>query len=129
MPVPRRAGALWATIDARPTALGRLVDLLYKLPPLHIGFALADGTAASYRYVAAMGQAGFVVSPLVRDTAGFLSLVLPQDESGAAADRPVAIAIAGESGTRWLWDSHIAVRFFSLDLPAQPDVAGLIAAR
>jgi len=68
---------LWAEIDVKPTFLGRVAAALLKPPPLGIVMRLAGGGVRAFRYIAGMGKAGFIVSPLVESTAEFLALQSP----------------------------------------------------
>ena len=96
VPFDGRAPAVLATLDLRPTLLGRLAGLLFRpaLPSLTV--RLADGSQRSYRFVTGLGRSGFVLSPLVTDAAEFAAL------AGAGAPDPgrrvVAFSVAGRAG-------------------------------
>lgn len=126
VPLPTGPGPFWAQLDIQPTALGRIFALLYKPPILYITLSFPDTHTETYRYVPGMGRAGFVISPAIRNTAGFISLALPNRHATFPDDYPRSIGISGERGTRWLWRSSFGLRVFALDLPAQPGVEKLI---
>lgn len=75
-PVPERDGisAVFATLDVRPTPLGRLVAFVYKPPPLTIAVHFDDGHERHYRFLSGMGAPGFVLSPLVDNASEFEEL-------------------------------------------------------
>lgn len=104
--LPSDAGLLWAELDVRPTLLGRLVSVVYKLPRLRIAVTRADGAVAELRYIASMGRAGFLLQPLVAGTPDFL--VLWQE---VATGRHVggidirSMRVYGEAGSEWFWRS------------------------
>jgi len=98
VPVPRASGSakfgqeirvpddprpVWAELNVRPSALGKLLGLLYKPSELRVQLTMADGARKSYRYVAGMGASGFVLSPLVESAPDFLGLY-----AGAALASP-----------------------------------------
>lgn len=55
-------------VIVRPTWAGRLLQLLYKPPPLLMHVTLVDGTQIDYRMNAGMMETGFVLSPLLVST-------------------------------------------------------------
>jgi hypothetical protein len=73
--LPETDGLLFAEVDLKPTLLGRLLIAFYKPPQLYIDLGLGDGTSRRYRVISNMMTTGFVVSPLVRNTEEFASLM------------------------------------------------------
>ena len=65
--LPKLGAPIWAEIDLRPTFLGPIFAALFKPPQLHITLRYEDGDAESFRYVAAMGRSGFIISPVIHD--------------------------------------------------------------
>jgi hypothetical protein len=72
--LPDTNGLVFAEIDLKPTLAGRLLIALFNPPQLRIAVGLRDGTSRSYRVVSRMMTTGFLVSPLVGNTAEFASL-------------------------------------------------------
>ena len=121
IPLPEVAGALWAKVKAKPTWLGKIFALAYKLPELEMQFHMSDGGVARYRYIAGMGEAGFVISPLVTNAADFLALELPEKAGYFAQSRPQSVAISVVGGSmRWLWRRDLSVELSKMNIPAQP---------
>lgn len=56
---------VWAEIDVKPTFLGQIFAIFFKLPQLHIVFRYKDGQTETFRYMAAMGRSGFIISPVI----------------------------------------------------------------
>ena len=82
-----------ATVDLRPTTLGRLAGLLYRPARSTLTVALADGTRRSYRFVSGLGRSGFVLTPLVTDAAEFQALA--EARPAPPGRRVVSFAVSG----------------------------------
>jgi hypothetical protein len=65
--LPRTSEPVWAEINVRPTFLGQIFSALFKPPQLHVLFRFEDGHTETYRYIAAMGRSGFIISPVIHD--------------------------------------------------------------
>jgi hypothetical protein len=117
--LPQVGEPVWAEVDVKPTLLGRIFVALFKQPQLHILFRYADGRTESFRYVAATGRSGFIISPIIHDTADFAALLTRGHERYFPAAQPTAVKIAGEVGTRLLWERTFRVRLYRIELPVQ----------
>ncbi len=73
---PPSAGvrAVFATVDVRPTLLGRVVGFLFRPPPLTMSVRFADGHERPYQFVSGIGSSGFVLSPVVDNASEFEAL-------------------------------------------------------
>jgi hypothetical protein len=122
IPLPAVEGALWAKVRAKPTLLGKLFALAYKAPELEIALHMSGGDVARFRYIAEMGEAGFVISPLVQSAADFLALELPEKAGYFSESRPqsVAISVVGGAAAPWLWRRDLSVQFSKMNIPPQP---------
>ena len=67
-------GPLWVSIDVQQTLAGRILEDLFKLPPLEIDVTLDDGSVMHRRYIPKIGQAGFIVSPYLENEKDFANL-------------------------------------------------------
>lgn len=72
--------ALWVQIDLRPSLLGRLRNFLYKPPMIYLDVQDSSGATSSYRMPAPMGQAGFILNPLIADLAGYVNFASHRPE-------------------------------------------------
>ena len=61
------AVAVWATIDVRPSLLGRFAGFVFRLPPVYLDVELTSGDIGRYRLVPEMARSGFLLSPLVHE--------------------------------------------------------------
>ncbi len=68
-------------ITAHPNLLGRLAGLLFRPAPLTLAVQFADGHRHLYQFITGIGEAGFVMSPLVQDADGFVALAAGEPAS------------------------------------------------
>lgn len=109
------ATPLFAEIVVRPTWAGRVLQLLYKPPPLSMQVTLTDGTQVSYRMNAGMMETGFVLSPLLIGTADVNALF-----QGRMNSRHVVRQVRIDSAsTLPFWQPDVSVTFKRL-LPPDP---------
>lgn len=90
---------------------------------------MPGGSVSQFRYIAEMGEAGFVVSPIVQNTTDFLALELPgRKEYFNINDRwPQSISVLGEGAARWLWSARLSVQLFRMEIPTQRQTHSLIS--
>jgi hypothetical protein len=98
--VPPAQGVVYVEMDIKPTLLGRLFSLLYKSNQLHVTVQLADGTQRTYRIVPSMVKTGFLLSPLVENTADFSFLY---GSTQRLASKRVVTMTVGTVGQMWHW--------------------------
>ena len=122
--LPKLGAPIWAEIDLRPTFLGQIFAALFKPPQLHITLRYEDGDAESFRYVAAMGRSGFIISPVIHDIYDFAALSTNRRFFSGAW--PTSVEIAGDVGTRLSWERTFEVRLRRIELPAQPEAERFI---
>jgi hypothetical protein len=74
IPVPPNiAGAVWAEVEINLSPRGKLASLLYRPPGLLIDVR-TEGGNETFRFIAPIARAGFLVSPLVTSRGEFISL-------------------------------------------------------
>jgi len=108
---------VWVTLDIRPTLLGKVFSTLYKAPKLSMKVRYEDGSTADYRMVAGMAKTGFLLSPTVSSAKDFIALRSIHRHELLDAKRVVSFGIAGDRGTRLLWNLDYQVGFSRLDIP------------
>jgi hypothetical protein len=111
---PAGAGPIWARIDVRPSRRDAVVGTLLSPPLTSIAAVLNNGQQVRYRLVPALAGDGFVLSPLVRDTADFMRLESlepdPAPANGVAVmSVHVSTAPGGTAGAR-----AVTIEFFRL---------------
>jgi hypothetical protein len=116
-------GPVWARVSLRPTLLGRLIAAAYKLPPLHIVLKLDDGRIVDRRYIAAIGNAGFILSPYLSSPEDFI--LMASGGGGAPEVKSFHITTAGEG----LWSRQFEVQLTPFHLAARPQLRALFLAQ
>lgn len=94
---------VFAQLEIKPSVLGRLVSILFKLSPLEIKVELENGQVKPYRMIAGMAEAGFIISPLVENYKNFAQLY-EKDISKANTVKSIQIT-ARETGLA-LWQTE-----------------------
>jgi hypothetical protein len=62
----------WITLNVHPTLIGKLVRMAFKLPQLQIELTLDDGHIVKHRFIPAIGETGFIISPYMTNAQDFI---------------------------------------------------------
>jgi hypothetical protein len=118
VPVPPGEAPLWARVHLTPSIAGQIASALFATPEVQIEFTFADGRTESYRFIASIGEAGFVIAPVVRNTGAFVQLM---SRSGLVSSmpRPVSFRIVPTRASAWAWSHQLPVEFSAIDVPSQ----------
>jgi hypothetical protein len=117
IPVPvSPSGILWAQIKLRQTFCGKLGTLMLRAPEVDIAFITADGVRDRKRLVPGMAETGFVLSPIVSDARGLLSLMTASPGLPVATD--ISIHVQPTNFIQNWFDPSIEITFQRLDVPA-----------
>ncbi|HEX7706161.1 MAG TPA: hypothetical protein VF701_06845 [Thermoanaerobaculia bacterium] len=81
--VPEQPARAFVRLTIDLNTAGRMANVLYKPPLLHIRVGLQNGSEKQFRLVRGMAQAGFLLSPLVEDADAFAALVNEEEGAGA----------------------------------------------
>lgn len=106
--LPDITGPVFATIDVRLSAAGRLLTLLHQMPEIEIIVILANGSAYTHRLVPEIARAGFVLSPYV-DTTDAAARLFDRDQSRPSRRRVTEIQIHVPALTSWAFEGSIPV--------------------
>lgn len=69
--MPDNSAPVFVEIVIKPTFWGLITNFLFKSDPLNITVELDKGSQRQYRLIAKMAKSGFLLSPLIEDTAEF----------------------------------------------------------
>jgi hypothetical protein len=127
--LPADKSLLWATIHVEPTLLGRMVSLVYKLPPLHMTLGYSNRPAATYRFVPGVAEAGFLLSPTVIRAEDFVALASPQRERFLAGQYPVSLTIDASRGVGLLWQPMYRLTLSRFVMPEDSHVDALLISK
>lgn len=72
---------VFARIRIETTGLGKLANFLFKPAPVFLSVKLHDGTLKTHRLIPEMASEGFLLSPYIKDSAGFSQLATGKTES------------------------------------------------
>jgi hypothetical protein len=100
--LPDTEQKLFASIDIKPSLLGKLKNIVYKSSHLGIAVRLADGSTKYFRLVAGNVSSNFLLSPLIESTEQFG--LLYKDPVSLRKNRVEAISIWVE-GSRRDWQN------------------------
>jgi hypothetical protein len=110
--VPQVDGPLFVELVARPSWLGRVLAIVFKPASLRIKLELKNGSVPEYRFIAAMGAPGFLISPSVGSANDFATLYAdPQlwEERGVNA-----FTLSSNEEIPYSWQKSVTVRFTRL---------------
>jgi hypothetical protein len=117
VPIPSGGhDAIWAQIDIEPNTPGRILSLVAR--PVETTLeVLSAGHRQSFRFSPAMGRAGFLLSPLLRDPLSFGRLIQSgkSDPEGDVTE----MAIIQPARARHFTEPAIRVRFYKIG-PGSP---------
>ena len=124
--IPANRTPVWATIDVKPTLLGRVYGALFKQPLLWMQVTYDNGDSRSFRLIPGMGQAGFLLSPTIQDSSDLAGLSVGVDPAYFAGRWPASISLSGDGGARVLWQRHYAIALSALDIAANPNAHAVL---
>jgi len=93
---------------------------------LNILFRYEDGQTETFRYVAAMGHSGFIVSPVIHNTTDFAALLMKGRERFFSNALPASVEITGGKWTRLFWKRTFDVHLTRIELPLQPGAESFV---
>jgi hypothetical protein len=96
--LPRTQQLLYASIDIKPSWLGKLKSMVYKSSPLGIAVRLDDGSVKQFRLIPGNVSSNFLLSPLIENTEEFSQLY--GDIQNLKKKRVQAISIWAEGSPR-----------------------------
>ena len=114
-PVAPGAG-VWAEVDVTPSAAGQLLGLVFKRPALFLEtFEPARASPRRVRVVPGMGNAGFLLSPMVLTSDDFerFSWTTAGPFWEARTLEAFRLGTFDELGAAWAYDEGVEVRFFA----------------
>lgn len=120
--LPQTDKMVFAKVYLNKSILGRLANILFKPSPLKIELTLQRGATRSYRMIAPMAQAGFVLSPVVETTEDFGLLFAGADYLD---DKKVTSLSIQPTGYSMLWSNSLEIELTTIEYEQQPDVVDL----
>lgn len=123
--LPRaKSGLLWAEVQIDRSTIGNAIDFAYKAPQVLIELTTSGGASTSYQIVPGLGAAGFLVSPQITDTAGFLHLAQGTANLTAIQTGDIrSINFNSPGAPSGFWVPKIRIRFYDLSFSKVPKPA------
>jgi len=119
--LPDAQRQLFVNFDIKPTLRGRMAGVLLKTQPLYITVTLKNGAQSRFTVIPNMARAGFLLSPLVRNTAEFGLLY---GRPGAlAANQVASLVIDTGDGKHAHWKEEFQMVLSELPQQQSIDVA------
>jgi hypothetical protein len=106
-------GAVFATIDVRPTLAGAIAALLFKSSQINIDVQYVDGGHAEYRLIPGIAREGFFLSPTVETAEDYLALATGATDLNTR--KVNSFIITTRTLGQWLWRSQFTVTLSRLD--------------
>jgi len=123
--IPSEPDPIFTEISIKKSVIGKLVEIFYKPSQLQISINLEDGTTKTYRIIPGMAKSGFLISPLIENTAEFESLYNGIDSLPRKKVKSISIAPVSDKRQ---WRNNYEVTFKKISTPArsQIDVSKLV---
>jgi hypothetical protein len=119
--LPHSSQPVFAQIEIKPTILGRIANIFFKPSQLQITLELNNGMKKQFRIIAGMAKSGFVISPLIENTAEF-GMLYGKDRflNGKVVK---SIAIAPRDGKTLLWKDEYTITLGKIKTSAPIDMS------
>ena len=119
--LPKRVAdsPIWMQIDMHPTLLGRLMSILFRLPPLYMELEMPNGDAETYRVLADVMQAGQLISPMVTEQEDFVDLATHRWNKTARYMMVKRMRLVTEGWAAIAYPRQYEVTFSELEFPPQ----------
>jgi hypothetical protein len=108
-----RGNLIWAELEVKRSPLGDIVHALYKSPHVLLKSRTADNVTHAFQIVPELGQAGFLISPLVQNNAAFIELYRDRQER---ADTIRSITVSSPEAPDFFWKRTFRLRLWSLNI-------------
>jgi hypothetical protein len=121
--IPDSNQPLLAHIQIKKTTWGHVASLLFKPSQLQITLELKSGSKKTYRIIASMAKSGFILSPLIENTAEFGLLY---GKSELLKSKIVkSISITPRDGKSSHWESEYTIIFSQIETGNPVEIANI----
>lgn len=121
IPVAQSDRPVMMKVDLRQSLSGKLLSALFRSATMEIEITMEGGKIVRRRFVPAMGETGFVVSPFVDSTADFVMMA----EGDATVSKVKSVRLV--STHPWLWTGTFKATFLRAEVEPQKDAPRLNA--
>lgn len=107
--LPDTTFPIFVEIEITPTLWGMMTSIFFKPPQLQATINLLNGTQRRYRIIANMAKSGFLLSPLIEDTAEF-GLLFSSNQL-IENKKVTSISITASPSTTKQWNCEYKIHF------------------
>ncbi len=127
-------GPIWVSLRIKLSTPGKVAEAALKIPRVYLECVTQSGCQGRYRFDPGTAAAGFLLSPLVADTAGYqwLAVALADEASWrkAAPQERAVKSLRVVAPHRWAYGDTVEVDYYRLRLASSaPDEPALQIAR
>lgn len=119
--LPHSSQPIFAQVEITPTILGRLANIFFKPSQLLITLELKSGIKKQYRIISGMIKSGFLISPLIENTAEFGMLYGKNYFLDGKLVK--SIKIAPSTSKSMLWNNEYSITFSQIETNSLIDVS------
>jgi hypothetical protein len=119
--LPQSSRPVFAQIEIKPTVFGRLANAIYKSSALLITLELKNGGKKQAKIISGMVKSGFLISPLIENTAEFGLLYGKLEYLDSRLVKSMVITSSNEK--TWQWKHDYTVTFSQIDIPTPMDIS------
>ncbi|MGH7788306.1 MAG: hypothetical protein ACRERC_15665 [Candidatus Binatia bacterium] len=113
--VPSVDAPQFVTISIRRSAIGSLLNLLYKAPPLHLRAEYRGGGSQTFRLIPAIAQSGAILVPTIEKPGQFARLA-GGDASPPGSRRPISFEVVAGRFGRLAYAADVEFGFQAIDV-------------
>jgi hypothetical protein len=115
--IPATNTLVWAELEIHRTFWGDLACIFYKPPALELLVSLRDGQALKFHLNSGMARSGFLLSPLIQNTAAFASLAKNgvADLTESQVTKATVVAET-QSGYSLAYQPNMVLRLYQCDI-------------
>jgi hypothetical protein len=117
--IPDSNQPLLAQILIKKTIWGHIASVLFKPSQLQITLELKNGSIRQYRFIASMTKAGFILSPLIENTAEFGLLYGERELLASKLVKSISIAPRDNKSSHWQQEYTIIFSQIKTDTPIE----------
>jgi hypothetical protein len=108
---------LWAELEIKRSVAGNIIHQMYKSPHILLQSGTDYNATHVFQIIPELGEAGFLLSPLVQDNAAFGKLYLRQDtKADAEGDTVRSIKVFSPDAPDFFWEMKFRLKLYALKI-------------
>ncbi|PIJ81519.1 hypothetical protein BLD46_12720 [Erwinia sp. OLMTSP26] len=115
--LPDSHAPIFAKLTINKSFAGSILNMLFKTSQLQMKLTMQNGVTRSYRIIPGMTESGFIISPLIENTAEFWLLSVSANH---LKDKRVKSIEISATNLPFLWKKSFNIEFYALNYPSSP---------